>query len=99
MKHLKCIVLVLFLAALVLPLSMNRIVHSQSDDGPPSQEGAGIATTDQANKVSSSDEIAAATDVDNEGVDPNSTDTFTFSTTDDPVPTPTIRPIPPPGCT
>lgn len=91
MKHLKSIVLVLFLAAILLPPSMNRIVHSQTG-GVPAQ-GAGIATTDQANKVSGSDAIAASSDIDNEGVDPNSTDTFTFSTTDDPVVTPTIGPV------
>jgi CxxC motif-containing protein (DUF1111 family) len=96
MKHLKCIVLLLFLAALVLPPSMNRIVHSQAveqAETPTSSQSSDIAMTDQANKVSSSDELADPEDIDNEGVDPNSTDTFTFSTTEDPVVTPTIEPI------
>jgi CxxC motif-containing protein (DUF1111 family) len=91
MKHLKCIVLVLFLALLVLPPSINRIVHSQAVEEAetltPGQT-PDIAMTDQANKVSSSDEIADPEDIDNEGVDPNSTNTFTFSTTEDPVGSP-----------
>lgn len=98
MKKLKCAVLLLVLAVLVLPLVLNRIVHSQTES--PSPTAAGIATTDQANKDSSSDAISTPSgDLDNEGVDPNSTDTFTFSTTDDPVPAPTIGPAPAPSCT
>ena len=96
MKQLKCAVLLLAVVMLALPLILNRLVHSQTET--PSQTAAGIATTDQANKVSSSDAQAAPTNIDNEGVDPNSTDTFTFSTTDDPVPGPTIGPNPPPNC-
>jgi CxxC motif-containing protein (DUF1111 family) len=93
MKHLKCAVLLLVLAVLGLPLILNRIVHSQTTP-PASPTADGIAMTDQANKVSSSDAISApSADVDNEGVDPSSTNTFTFSTTDDPpAPSPTVGP-------
>jgi CxxC motif-containing protein (DUF1111 family) len=93
MKHLKVIVLLLALAIGAVPLIINRVAHSQEEQ--PSTTGAGIATTDQANKVSASDAQAAATDIDNEGVDPNSTDTFSFSTTEDPVAGPVIGPQPP----
>lgn len=93
MKYLKCIVLALFLAAILLPPGVNRIVHSQSDSEAEPDQAASIAKTDQANKVSGSDAIAATTDVDNEGVDPNSTNTFTFSTTEDPAADPTLEPM------
>ncbi len=93
MKRLKCIVLLLALAMVALPLILNRVVHSQEEQ--PSTVGAGIATTDQANKVSGSDAQAAPTGIDNEGVDPNSTDTFTFSTTEDPAGGVVIGPQPP----
>ncbi len=97
MKHLKCAVLLLVLAVFALPLILNRIVHSQTEG--PSPTAAGIETTDQANKVSSSDATSApSADIDNEGVDPNSSDTFTFSTTEDPIPSPTIGPAPPANC-
>ena len=96
MKHLKCAVLLLVLAVFALPLILNRIVHSQTEG--PSPTAAGIETTDQANKDSSSDTISApSADIDNEGVDPNSTDTFTFSTTEDPAAAPSGA-APGPGC-
>jgi CxxC motif-containing protein (DUF1111 family) len=99
MKYLKCAVLLLMLTVLALSFTLNRSVHSQ-ETTPTSTIGDGTAMTDQANKVSSSDVIATpSSDVDNEGVDPNSTDTFTFSTVDDPVPTPTLGPMPSPSCT
>lgn len=97
MKHLKYAVLLLALAVLALPLVLNRSVHSQ-ETTPTSTIGDGIAMTDQANKVSSNDTIAAPTDIDFEGVDPNSTNTFTFSTVDDP-PNLTGGPLSSPGCT
>jgi CxxC motif-containing protein (DUF1111 family) len=97
MKHLKFVVVLVILAVLGLPLLINRKAHSQETPATTTS-GAGIAMTDQANKVSNSDATAGASDLDNEGVDPNSTDTFTFSTVDDPVASPTIGPLPSPSC-
>ncbi|MBV9957958.1 MAG: hypothetical protein JO360_06025, partial [Acidobacteria bacterium] len=97
MKHLKIAALVVILAVLGLPLFINRKAHSQ-ETPPTTLNGDGIAMTDQANKVSNVDATAGPSDVDNEGVSPTSTDTFTFSTVEDPTASPTIGPMPAPSC-
>ncbi len=97
MKHLKIAALVVILAVLGLPLFINRKAHSQ-ETPPITMTGDGIAMTDQANKVSNVDATAGPSDVDNEGVSPTSTDTFTFSTVEDPTASPTIGPLPSPSC-
>ncbi|MBV9210581.1 MAG: hypothetical protein JOZ52_08130 [Acidobacteria bacterium] len=82
MRYLKFAVLLLAAAILALPLVLSRSVHSQ-ETPPVSTTGDGVSMTDQANKVSGNDTLASPTGVDNEGVDPNSTDTFSL-TADDP---------------
>jgi len=74
MKRFKILLLLLVAAFLIGPSALSRLVTSQSQ-----------TTTDQANRVSNTgDEVdpadSASQDVDNEGVDPNSTDTFSFDT-------------------
>ncbi len=97
MKQLKISIVLLFLAALVLPPVFNRIVHSQTSGAaqpqitdadeptPTADESAKMAaSTDQANKVSSDDETAANAPVDNEGVAEGTTDTFSYDPDVDP---------------
>lgn len=92
MKKLKISIVLLFMAALVMPPVFNRIAHSQSPnvtDDPETaltaNESAKMAaSTDQANKVSSDDETAANAAVDNEGVAEGTTDTFSYDPDVDP---------------
>src|SRR4051812_17388329 len=74
MKRFKILLMLLVAALLIGPGALSRLVTSQSQ-----------TTTDQANRVSNTGEEVDPTDsesqdVDNEGVDPKSTDTFSFDT-------------------
>jgi CxxC motif-containing protein (DUF1111 family) len=86
MTRLKIFLVLLFAVLLIGPAIVNRKVNSQTK-----------TSTDQANRVSNTGATAqvdpksttgistSQTDIDNEGVDPNSTDTFSFDTDDDPL--------------
>jgi CxxC motif-containing protein (DUF1111 family) len=86
MTRLKIFLVLLFAVLLIGPAIFNRKVNSQAK-----------TTTDQANRVSNTGATVEVnpkaasgmsigeTDVDNEGVDPKSTDTFSFDSDDDPL--------------
>jgi hypothetical protein len=86
MIRLKLLVVLLFAAALLIPATYNRTVHSQSqspstypDTTPSADDSSALArTTDQANKVSGTNSDVNNSKIDWEGVDPNSTDTFSY---------------------
>ena len=78
MKTLKLAVIVLFLAAAVVPAAWNRTAHSQTSTATTS--------ADQANVASDTDATATATsgNYDTEGVATNDTTTWTYRTDADP---------------
>jgi len=107
MNRLKIIIVICMLGAVIFSVASQHVAHSQkqiSDKAPATgltaaQAAVLNANTDQANKVSSSNALASGAAVDNEGVDPSSTDTFTFDT--DPNARPAAaaaRPCPTPAC-
>jgi CxxC motif-containing protein (DUF1111 family) len=93
MNRLKIFLVLLFAVLLIGPAIFNRKVNSQA-----------TTTTDQANRVSNTGvDLPSATpgptiadDTDNEGVDPNSSDTFSFDTDFDPAEQ--VDAIPPGPC-
>jgi CxxC motif-containing protein (DUF1111 family) len=72
MRFLKTSIVVLFLAAVLIPASMNRAVHSQ--------DATSTGTTDQANVAAARDATYTPGSVDLEGVPENDQTTYTFRT-------------------
>ncbi|MFL6210660.1 MAG: di-heme oxidoredictase family protein [Pyrinomonadaceae bacterium] len=95
MKHLKIFTVVLF-AAFAALLNINSAVHSQTAGGgnTAAQAAASARATDEANKVSGNNVVAATAEIDNEGADPNSTANFTY----DPNGRPPAAACPTPAC-
>ncbi len=76
MRFLKATIVVLLMAAVLIPASISRTVYSE--------EAVSTGTTDQANIAASTDATYTPGSVDLEGVAANDVTTFTFKTNEDP---------------